>query len=525
MPRISRNGLFVGLMFISCLTSAQDPADIALKQNYLRANISTLDMNDNDDFSSFAMLDSVLNRYHLYFTGEQHYTEGDFEVKWKVLKYLYQKAGVKILVIEHPPSYAYLLDHYMEKKDSVQYNQMVDYAPEGTKERIFYRNLYEFNKTKPREEQIRVTGVDIDYVKVYSTRALKEMINQRADKKEAFVRIQWEVGQMHAGKLKADSLLKKVAAEENTYKDFFGEEFKLFKRILWSISCECEPPSERKMDDPRWFRREEFMYRNYLSLMEEFPASKMYGQFGAKHISLLPASHWYNGFNWTSIAAKLNTRDSSMAKGKVLSILLSYAFEWNSPKGEKRLFNTTAAGQSFTLFKINNANSPFTMLSSHVHYLININYGEEQEMQYNQENDTYNIMDDEQYTMGGPVFGYQYWDRGVFSAGTEVRARYLKENKYLGGLGLHFELNTKGPRMHGYRLGMWFGGNIQAGVNFVYNTNYKRSAFFFRPEIAIARNLFSVGYGYNVTLYNKYLNEGINKHMLIARMFLPWWKD
>jgi len=115
LKRIAGICLFTFLV-ITCraqgIVTTTGPANAA---SYLKTNFSPLDLNDNDDFSSFKMLDTVLHRYHVFFSGEQHYTEGDFEVKWKLLKYLYKYAGVRALLIEHPPSFGYLLNHYMEE--------------------------------------------------------------------------------------------------------------------------------------------------------------------------------------------------------------------------------------------------------------------------------------------------------------------------------------------------------------------------------------------------------------------------
>lgn len=513
-------------LVLAISSHAQDSLSAAAKEKYLGLNQAALDMADNDDFSTFAMLDSVLPRYQVYFTGEQHYTEGDFEVKWKVLKYFYQKAGVRVLVIEHPPSYGFLLDKYMENKDSLGYNSMVDYAPEGTKERVFYRSLYEFNKVKPREEQVRIVGLDIDYVKAYSQRAFEVMLKEReAAKKDASVRVREELQQVTDKKISADSLLKKIEADSVFYQNFFEKDYGTIQRILRSIACNCEPPSERKMGDPRWAKRESYMFDNFISYLKEFPTLRLYGQFGAKHISLEPNIRWYNGDNWTSVASQLNTMDSSPVKGKVCSVLLSYSYEWNSPKEERKMFYHASSKHRFAMFKLNNSGSPFVKLARSVQFMVNLNYSSDDEIEYNNDNDIYGIMDDEQYTLVGPLIGYQYWERQVLSAGIEVRARYLKERKYFGGLGLHFEMNLKSERMHGYRTNLWFGGNFVGGLNLVYNTNYKNSAFFFRPEAGFARNTFSITYAYNVKIYNKYLTEGLNAHMVAAKLFLPFWKD
>jgi hypothetical protein len=134
------------------------------KEEYLRENSSALDINDNNDFSSFAMLDTVLDRYTVFFTGEMHWTTGNFELRWKMLQYFYRKAGVRVLFVEAPRSFTYLLNYYIDAGDSIHYENVLQYATQGTKERIYYMNLYHFNRGKKPSERIIIRGLDRDTI-------------------------------------------------------------------------------------------------------------------------------------------------------------------------------------------------------------------------------------------------------------------------------------------------------------------------------------------------------------------------
>lgn len=364
-------------------------------------------------------------------------------------------------------------------------------------------------------------GIDIDYVKLYSEKAFKEIFASRSAS-ENYVKIKWEFDQLANKGLSADSLISRMRSGDSLYHVFFGKDHPTVLRTLKSIACDCNPPGEQKMADPLWSKREELMYENYLSVLREFQGMKMYAQFGAKHINLAPKTAWYNCVGWSSIAARLHTGDTSPVKDSVCSILLSYSHEWNLK--DRRTFYNQAQDQRFGIFKLNNDSTPFEELAKKIQFLVNIDYGVEDEIEYNRNNDVYRLMDNDEYTVTGIAGGYHYWQEPVALLGFEMRSRRMKEKKYEVGLGLNFELNLR-QRMHGYTINLWFGGAIQAGFAIVYNTNYKHSAFFFRPEIGLAKNIFSITYAYNMKLYNKYITDGINGHMVCAKIFLPFSKD
>lgn len=144
-------------------------------EKYLSENASVLDINDNDDFSSLAMLDSVQDQYRVFLTGEAHYLEGNFEVKWKMLRYMHGRAGIKNLVLESSPSFGWLLTHYLRERDEDNYRQIVSMSPQGAKERVFYNSIYKyFSETLP-DDSLRIIGIDGEFVSYLTVRALDEM--------------------------------------------------------------------------------------------------------------------------------------------------------------------------------------------------------------------------------------------------------------------------------------------------------------------------------------------------------------
>ncbi len=76
-----------------------------------QTNVSTLDIENNDDFSSFSMLDSVVKDYSVFFTGENHnFRTSNYKLQLKMLKYLNKNCGVRHLFLEFGVSRGWLVN-------------------------------------------------------------------------------------------------------------------------------------------------------------------------------------------------------------------------------------------------------------------------------------------------------------------------------------------------------------------------------------------------------------------------------
>lgn len=479
-----------------------------------------LDVNDNGDFSSFAMLDTVVDKYKVFFTGETHWSEGNFELKWKMLQYLYHKAGVRVLVVEGPASLSYLLNHYTAINDSDSYFSLLDYVPGGAKERIFYRHLFRFNRSKPAEERITIRGIDREYNVYLAITSIKKLLDKKTvpellrDHVELLVTTrerQW-----------ADSILQKLEADP-AHRSYYGSDYNWMITILSGIACKtCDPPHQN-MKSTKWLDREDLMYRNFLRLLDEFPNAKYFGQFGKAHVCLQPPPAKWFVANWNPIAARLHQWDTSPVKGQVLSIAMEYYFIKGVDKHARRAFRDQSE-DDFNLFRLDKEGTPFDSLGRFFPYLLNIDFLERSEMEYNKKNDHYGYMAKEYFIVKGLSLGYQRWHEQAVEIGRSVTRRNMLKRNHYRGRGAYFEFNPD-KRLHTIRLSRWWGNDpFFIGFSPVYSTNYRHSAFFIRPEAGLKKNIFSLTYSYNAALYNKRLT-GMNEHMVSLRMLVPWSKD
>lgn len=490
------------------------------RKEYLLNYSGVLDINDNDDYSTFAMLDTVLDKYNVFFTGEMHRTNGNMEVRWKMLKYLYQKAQVRVLVIEAPYSLGWLLNYYMSRNDSANYFYYSALDP-TTKGRIFYKTLYCFNQSKPANERIIIRAIDTEDFLSIACKALTLLFNERPVPQA----IQNDLEELTGNRKQdyADTLLRKIQPD-TAFRSLYAEGYAHIIAILKGLSCkDCEPLA-KGATSTTWLNRETLMYNNYLAALREFPGSKFYGQFGKAHICLSSGSRkWFKVNNWESIASRLNNNGESPVKGKVCSIGLDYFYitdEFNK-EDDKLLFDFMLENKKrkFVLLKLDQPNSPFEYVGRNYQYTLNINYGYKDELNYNIKNDHYDLMENEAYTVIAIYAGYQRWKHQAIELGIANIGREMKSINYPAGMGFFFEFNPN-QRLHTYRISAWGGGRfVQAGLSPVFSTSYRSSAFFIRPEMGVRVREYSLTYGYNAKLYNRSLT-GFNTHMITLRALL-----
>lgn len=474
-----------------------------------------LDINDNGDYSAFALLDSALHKYSVFFTGEAHHVKGNTEIQWKMLKYLYSKAGVRILFMERPRSYSYLLNYYTVKQDSTGYDSIVNIFNGGTKDLIFFKTLYRFNMRLPENERIILRGIDREFSSDFTVSAVRHIFTAHgipAQIREMYTR---PIETKDRGR--ADSLLY-MMQRDTSLQQHFGKAYRELISILNAHACKtCDPPSERVLSQ-NWLDREDLIYKNFLELIQDYPGHKFYGQLGSFH-TYLTQPNKKKLIIPDPVASRLNSKDDSPVKGMVCSIRIDYYLPPNEFTREHRKNISDIADEAMVLFKLDNPGTPFGYVSTFYQYLLLADFTNKNERDYNRKNDHYDLMENETYTVSALSAGYQYWKHEALEFGWHVTTREMKSFTYNFGTGLFFEFNPK-QRLHTYRATMWGGRNMFFGLSLAYSTSYKHSAFFIRPELGIKRRIFSLTYSYNAKLYNRRL-DGINRSMISFRMLMP----
>lgn len=105
----------------------------------------------------FPIPDDILKQYTFFLSGEQHTVHSSCEIKFYLLKYLYNYANVRNYVIEDGYVAAYLYNLYLQTGDESLICKNVSFGP-YKEYRNFWRKVYNFNKNA--EQKIKVIGID-----------------------------------------------------------------------------------------------------------------------------------------------------------------------------------------------------------------------------------------------------------------------------------------------------------------------------------------------------------------------------
>jgi len=136
---------------------------------------------------------------------------------------------------------------------------------------------------------------------------------------------------------------------------------------------------------------------------------------------------------------------------------------------------------------------------------------------------TFSKQDDDK-EFKGLVAGFHHGSHDFFELG------YCHGASSLGFLMVAASASTEWnfkDKVGGYKMGIWFNSILSAGLNTVvyynynqYSSDYKKIPFGFRPEIGIGISIINLTYGYNLLIVNPH-TDGVNKHMISARIVLP----
>src|SRR5690606_35468034 len=133
---------------------------------FAQNKVVDLDIEKNDDFSSFQILDSAAKDKMVFFTGENHnFRTSNYKLQLKMLKYLYKNFGVNHLFLEFGISRGWLVNNYVQTGDSSLYTILKKYSYDEYT--MLYKELMLFNKTLPADKKIMIHGIDIE--RSYST--------------------------------------------------------------------------------------------------------------------------------------------------------------------------------------------------------------------------------------------------------------------------------------------------------------------------------------------------------------------
>lgn len=281
-------------------------------------------------------------------SGENHSeVEANSLMEFSFMRALYENCGYRDYIIELSPARAYYLQKYITEGDGYALQALQGISSPAYM-KLFY-SLHDWNMKLPKEERIRVHGIDVERfydlsalrmsdflqamevkhglplalaTKVYAfrnivtrnfTNSLQEYQKEvLADTAVTIEKDEESAGFSYSGNdftalISEDSLFGNL----DVYKEWLKADFTEFLIIKEGLDEVFKwNDLRRTAHQSHW--REGKMYSRMKALLEKYPNSKFFGQFGRCHISNSQSNVDCGWYNFNSVMNRLKMQDSTL---------------------------------------------------------------------------------------------------------------------------------------------------------------------------------------------------------------------
>lgn len=305
-------------------------------QAYPADHYVRLDFSGDIRKSGLGMLDADIARSDIILTGEQHAIKDSTELQLEWIRYLHEAAGVRYILSEMSYSGAELFNEYLRTGDA----KLLDTIMDSTKGSSYWnqsqadlwKKLYEYNRTLPETEQLRIVGIDIEHITALSNLYIQKMMERPGVPDP--VRADWDklrnIDRSLARAAYSQELGKQLreAMERNDalYREAFGGDLlglQLVSDNLLHLAAFIKA-SNNPNETEAFKIREDAIYSNFLKQHARLPRGKYFGQMGGAHILQRPIHP-----DQVPFAARLDSREDSPFRNRVLSIQYEYGNSYN----------------------------------------------------------------------------------------------------------------------------------------------------------------------------------------------------
>lgn len=276
----------------------------------------TLSLSNRKIMKGFSALDSVVANKKIFIAGENHtYRASNSQLWIQNIKYLYEHAGVRNVIMESGLSSAWLANEYIQTGDTTLYNIIDQYVYKEYAER--YKQLYRFNRDLDSGEKVQVFGIDLERGSFGAMKVLSLLIPDSVDAPDSIdLHIESILGmakyqdreiftgdenESYGYTYSVTNTLKLVIENfennEADYKAYLGGKYDIFRKILIGLKETIRWKNFDKEDAVQgYIFREKYMYNRFVALNDSNPG-KFYGQFGRCHATKKKADknscEWY----------------------------------------------------------------------------------------------------------------------------------------------------------------------------------------------------------------------------------------
>lgn len=398
---LSVNKLFLLIAAFSaiCGSVQSQETDTDSIKNYLQSSIFELDLVDNNDYSSFSFLDASIDTVDLFITGEWHGMPGNEELKLKLFKYLYYKAGVRTLLVERGYAECLFANKFLQTGDEKFLRSMDAYVGN---ERYFYNELFKFYQLLPQDDKFTVVGVDFEADPYYTAEGINVLLSEVDTLPDQIKELYDDIlFNLNWGSLvlenSLNNFLQDYKQDSMLYSFVLDTKFTELRKILTAYEnyLLLKNTNYNKKYTTDFDIREKAMYENVKELYLNSGKKKMFGQFGARHIPLKSYENWLKLQNFDNLGARLNG-DNSPLKGKIIAFYISYYGKTDnglSKEGNKTLKSLVDLGTVHVIDMREIQQVYNSLATNHFQFLIRNRYsGRDPEQYFNHEIEEYDSL-------------------------------------------------------------------------------------------------------------------------------------
>jgi hypothetical protein len=405
--------LILGLIISSVNLNAQKFSTVDEDEELLENVVfDSLDIEENDDFSSFVGLDSIVKEKRVFFNGENHrFRYSNTKLQLKMLRYLYKEAGVRYLMMEFGYSRGWIVDEYINSEDTALYEILSLYSYKEYAD--FYKGIRAFNLTLPDTDRIHVIGMDLERFTHLPAKALSMQIPEgKAIPEEISLNIEAVIAlakyndkwiadrksetddetsiysftnySRYSSRRTLNTIIEDFEANDSIYKAYLGDNYERFARICTELK-DHEIYDEYSSQPQMHIFRERYMFLKFKSFIKENPDAKIFGQFGRCHIAKQNQDETCPWQYFQAFANRVNS--NSALSESVLSFGIYYPngrdfyrMEESNPHITALADLAVSTGVSYT--KITSDTAIFGVMTDFFDYLLinNISMEEEESM-------------------------------------------------------------------------------------------------------------------------------------------------
>lgn len=258
-----------------------------------------------------ALMDRLISpqQHKAIFYGETHNVHFEPAWKFKLIKHLHARYGIKDVFMEVGIAAAHLFNEYLSTGDTSLIQGLV-YTDHHYQD--FWQDLFMYNMTVPVEERVVIHGVDFERTEVLKVLAVTGPVP--ASLQNVFNRMA-AADTLNAFDPEFEQLLcliqSEFSAKQEDVKKLYGERYPLVSRIILN---DC-PITQRAVP------RNKVMYRHLMEVLKDTSIHAFVGFFGQAHTTYNVASSLPNSL-----------KKEARFKGKVLTFNTVYKDAF-SPQG------------------------------------------------------------------------------------------------------------------------------------------------------------------------------------------------